>query len=88
MTRAAATAYRAARHAHGRAALAEKVADGADGTPTMRVDALVEDAVGALFTFTFKVKLAVLLGVSDKKIAFAVPVLPTAGWLRSSRSAR
>ena len=45
MTRAAATAYRAARHAHGRAALAEKVADGADGTPTMRVDALVEDAV-------------------------------------------
>jgi myo-inositol-1(or 4)-monophosphatase len=45
VTRAAATAYRAARHAHGRVALAEKVADGADGTPTMRVDALVEDAI-------------------------------------------
>lgn len=42
---AAATAYRHARHLHGRAELAEKVADGADGTPTMRVDALVEDAV-------------------------------------------
>ncbi|GDY29236.1 inositol monophosphatase family protein [Gandjariella thermophila] len=43
--RAAATAYRAARHTHSRAALAEEVADGADGTPTMRVDALVEDAI-------------------------------------------
>lgn len=42
---AAATAYRHARHLHGRAELAEEVADGADGTPTMRVDALVEDAV-------------------------------------------
>jgi myo-inositol-1(or 4)-monophosphatase len=43
--RAAATAYRAARHTHTRAALAERIADGADGTPTMRVDALVEDAI-------------------------------------------
>lgn len=42
---AAATAYRHARHAHHRAELAEQVADGADGTPTMRVDALVEDAI-------------------------------------------
>jgi myo-inositol-1(or 4)-monophosphatase len=44
-TRAAATAYRAARHHHGRAELARQVADGADGTPTMLVDALVEDAI-------------------------------------------
>jgi myo-inositol-1(or 4)-monophosphatase len=44
-TVAAATAYRAARGAHGRAELARKVGDGADGTPTMLVDALVEDAV-------------------------------------------
>lgn len=43
--RAAATAYRAARHQHSRAELAEKVAQGADDTPTMRVDALVEDAI-------------------------------------------
>jgi myo-inositol-1(or 4)-monophosphatase len=43
--RSAATAYRAARHKHHRAALAERVADGADGTPTMRVDAMVEDAI-------------------------------------------
>ncbi|KAA2264930.1 inositol monophosphatase [Solihabitans fulvus] len=42
---AAATAYRAARHSHGRADLGATVADGADGTPTMRVDALVEDAI-------------------------------------------
>lgn len=43
--RAAVSAYRAARSAHGRLALAEEVAGGADGTPTMRVDALVEAAV-------------------------------------------
>jgi myo-inositol-1(or 4)-monophosphatase len=43
--RAAVTAYRAARRSCSRAELAEQVADGADGTPTMRVDALIEDAV-------------------------------------------
>ncbi|WP_199441857.1 inositol monophosphatase family protein [Umezawaea beigongshangensis] len=42
---AAATAYRAARHTHSRRELREEVAQGADGTPTMRVDALVEDAI-------------------------------------------
>ncbi|HEV7906525.1 MAG TPA: inositol monophosphatase family protein [Pseudonocardiaceae bacterium] len=41
----AATACRAARHGFSRAELREEIADGADGTPTMRVDALVEDAV-------------------------------------------
>lgn len=46
--RAAATAFAAARRVHGRVALAEKVAQGADGTPTMRVDALVEDAITAV----------------------------------------
>jgi myo-inositol-1(or 4)-monophosphatase len=43
--RAAAAAYGAARVRFDRAELAEQVADGADGTPTMRVDALVEDAI-------------------------------------------
>ncbi|WP_245572470.1 inositol monophosphatase family protein [Actinokineospora enzanensis] len=43
--RAAAAAYREARRLHTRPELAEEVAMGADGTPTMRVDALVEDAI-------------------------------------------
>ncbi|MBT2409858.1 inositol monophosphatase [Streptomyces sp. ISL-12] len=43
--RAALDAYTAARAAHDRATLAESVATGADGTPTMRIDRLVEDAV-------------------------------------------
>jgi myo-inositol-1(or 4)-monophosphatase len=43
--RAAAAAFDAARRAHDRAALAEIVATGADGTPTMRIDLLVEEAI-------------------------------------------
>ena len=43
--RAASAAYGLIRRSHGRAALAEEVAMGADGTPTMRVDAVVEDAI-------------------------------------------
>lgn len=43
--RAAASAFRAARAQHSRSALGEEVAMGADGTPTMRIDALVEDAI-------------------------------------------
>ncbi|HET6504457.1 MAG TPA: inositol monophosphatase family protein [Amycolatopsis sp.] len=43
--RAASAAYREARRRHTRAELAAKVADGADGTPTMRVDRIVEDAI-------------------------------------------
>lgn len=46
--RAATSALAAARVAHDRVALAEKVADGADGTPTMRIDQLVEDAITAV----------------------------------------
>ncbi len=42
---AALAAYRDARATHGRITLAEPVATGADGTPTMRIDRLVEDAV-------------------------------------------
>lgn len=42
---AALEAYASARAQHGRAALAEVVADGADGTPTMRIDVLVETAI-------------------------------------------
>jgi myo-inositol-1(or 4)-monophosphatase len=43
--RAAREAYEEARRHHGRTALAETVAMGADGTPTMRIDRLVEDAI-------------------------------------------
>ncbi|WP_143446294.1 inositol monophosphatase family protein [Kibdelosporangium aridum] len=43
--RAAAAAYGAARRRYPRQELAEEVATGADGTPTMRVDALVEAAI-------------------------------------------
>ncbi|MFF5992863.1 inositol monophosphatase family protein [Prauserella flavalba] len=43
--RAASAAYAAARHRFTRDELAEEIADGADGTPTMRVDQLVEDAI-------------------------------------------
>jgi myo-inositol-1(or 4)-monophosphatase len=42
---AARTAYWAALDTHGRQELAEVVATGADGTPTMHIDVLVEDAV-------------------------------------------
>ncbi|RBQ19277.1 inositol monophosphatase [Spongiactinospora rosea] len=42
---AALIAYRDARAGYGRAELAEYVADGADGTPTMRIDVLVESAI-------------------------------------------
>jgi myo-inositol-1(or 4)-monophosphatase len=42
---AAAAAFRAARGTLTRAELAEVVGIGADGTPTMRVDAMVEDAI-------------------------------------------
>jgi myo-inositol-1(or 4)-monophosphatase len=42
---ASATAFRAARATWTREDLAEQVAMGADGTPTMRVDALVEEAI-------------------------------------------
>ncbi|SDH52274.1 inositol monophosphatase family protein [Nonomuraea jiangxiensis] len=46
---AALDAYTVATTEHDRAALAAIVADGADGTPTMRIDVLVEDAIlGAL----------------------------------------
>lgn len=43
--RAASRAYQQARAAHTRAELREEVAGGADGTPTMRVDAIVEAAI-------------------------------------------
>lgn len=46
--RAAAAAFGSARRRHDRAALGETVGGGADGTPTMRIDALVEDAVAAV----------------------------------------
>jgi myo-inositol-1(or 4)-monophosphatase len=42
---AAQAAYHSARGAYGRQALAEIVAEGADGTPTMRIDTLVEAAI-------------------------------------------
>ena len=45
---AAASAFDAARRAHDRTALAAKVATGADGTPTMRIDVLVEEAITAV----------------------------------------
>jgi len=46
--RAAAAAFDAARRRHDRRALAETVGEGADGTPTMRIDLLVEMAVTAV----------------------------------------
>jgi myo-inositol-1(or 4)-monophosphatase len=45
VAKAASAAYGDARRAHNRTELAEKVADGADGTPTMLVDRIVEDAI-------------------------------------------
>ncbi|MCF3134407.1 inositol monophosphatase family protein [Streptomyces olivochromogenes] len=44
-TRAAVTAFRAARETYDRARLSEKVGLGADGTPTMRLDILVDTAI-------------------------------------------
>ncbi|MFE5813335.1 inositol monophosphatase family protein [Streptomyces sp. NPDC056479] len=44
-TRAAVHAFRTARETYDRAELAEKVQQGADGTPTMRLDILVDTAI-------------------------------------------
>src|SRR5262249_26388710 len=44
-TRAAVAAFRTARETYDRAQLAEKVQVGADGTPTMRLDILVDTAI-------------------------------------------
>jgi myo-inositol-1(or 4)-monophosphatase len=46
--RAASGAFAAAQAGHDRAALAEYVAEGADGTPTMRIDVVVEEAITAV----------------------------------------
>jgi len=59
-------------------ALFPAVLDSGEVVRTVAVS-LVDDAVGVEFTLTFKVKLAVAFGERDRKVAFTVPVPPTAG---------
>lgn len=77
--RAAAAAFGAARRAHDRTALAEAVATGADGTPTMRIDLMVEDAITAV---TARHRVNVLseeVGFIDAESALTLVVDPLDG---------
>lgn len=76
---AADRAYRDARRAHTREELASLVADGADGTPTMRIDVIVEEAiVEATETYGVNV-LSEEAGLVDRGSALTVVVDPVDG---------
>ena len=77
--RAAAEAFRAARARYGRAALAEKVQMGADGTPTMRLDILVDTAVADVANRHRVNLLSEEIGVIDNGSAVTLVVDPVDG---------
>ncbi|NKQ57412.1 inositol monophosphatase [Amycolatopsis sp. K13G38] len=79
VARAASAAYGSARRAHTRAELAEKVADGADGTPTMRVDQIVEDAIADAATRQGVNLLSEEVGFVDNGSAVTLVVDPVDG---------
>ncbi|HKS44366.1 MAG TPA: inositol monophosphatase family protein [Amycolatopsis sp.] len=79
MARAASAAYGDARRAHTRAELGEQVADGADGTPTMRVDRLVEDPVAEVAAAQGVNLLSEEAGFVDNGSAVTVVVDPVDG---------
>jgi myo-inositol-1(or 4)-monophosphatase len=78
-TRAAVAAFRAARHSHDRAALAEKVQIGADGTPTMRLDILVDTAIAEVVDAHRINLLSEEIGVIDNGSAVTLVADPVDG---------
>ena len=79
VARAASAAYGRAREAHTRTELAETVADGADGTPTMRVDRIVEDAIAEVATQHGVNLLSEEIGFVDNRSAVTLVVDPVDG---------
>lgn len=77
--RAAAAAFGAARARYDRAALAEKVQMGADGTPTMRLDILVDTAVAEVANRHRVNLLSEEIGVIDNGSAVTLVVDPVDG---------
>jgi myo-inositol-1(or 4)-monophosphatase len=77
--RAAAAAFGAARRRYDRAALAEKVQMGADGTPTMRLDILVDTAIAEVVDRHRVNLLSEEIGVVDHGSAVTLVVDPVDG---------
>jgi myo-inositol-1(or 4)-monophosphatase len=77
--RAAVSAFRAARSRHDRAELAAKVRIGADGTPTMRLDILVDEAVADVVNRHRVNLLSEEIGVIDNGSALTLVVDPVDG---------
>ena len=78
-TRAAVTAFRAARAGYSRAQLAEKVQMGADGTPTTRLDILVDTAVAEVVDRNRVNLISEEIGVIDHGSAVTLVVDPVDG---------
>jgi myo-inositol-1(or 4)-monophosphatase len=78
-TRAAATAFRVARAEHSRERLAEKVQMGADGTPTTRLDILVDTAVAEVVDRGRVNLISEEIGVIDHGSAVTLVVDPVDG---------
>ncbi|WP_101951012.1 inositol monophosphatase family protein [Mycobacterium sp. 3519A] len=77
--RAAAAEFGSARVQYDRAALAEKVEMGADGTPTMRLDILVDTAIAAVIDKHKVNLLSEEIGVIDNGSALTLVVDPVDG---------
>jgi myo-inositol-1(or 4)-monophosphatase len=76
---AAFAAYAGARATHSRAELAETVAQGADGTPTMRIDEIVEAAVVAAMEGSGVNLLSEEVGLVDRGSSLTLVVDPVDG---------
>ncbi|MGW3954494.1 inositol monophosphatase family protein [Streptomyces sp. NPDC004752] len=79
VARAAMTAFHDARRDHDRAALAENIAMGADGTPTTRLDLLVDTAVAETATAQKVNLISEEIGVVDNGSAVTLVVDPVDG---------
>ena len=79
VARAASAAFGRGRQAHTRLELAAKVADGADGTPTMRVDRIVEDAIAEVAAQHRVNLLSEEAGFVDNRSAVTLVVDPVDG---------
>ena len=78
-TRAAVGAFRAARAQFDREQLAEKVQMGADGTPTMRLDILVDTAIAEVVNKHRVNLLSEEIGIIDNGSAYTLVVDPVDG---------
>ncbi|WP_028925655.1 inositol monophosphatase family protein [Pseudonocardia acaciae] len=79
VARAAAAAFAEARRRHAKASLAEYVQTGADGTPTTRLDILVDTAVAAVIERHRVNLLSEELGVIDNGSALTLVIDPVDG---------